>query len=257
MTPARIILARSFYALALVFFGILQCVLGKLIAGRPLVWPMHWGGEALVAYVTGGCLIITGLLVLGNSKYQQGLTLTGLLLLIGVAVPNLVATMLKGNTGALLTNTGKALTLGSGAFLVLSTFNATRRSDPTGGRLTFLCRYCFGLFLLTSGIQHFLFADFVQLLIPAWIPGALFWVYASGVLLILSGICLLVGWKRSLVGKVVAAVILCWVFVLHLPRAVGAPGNANEWTAFFEALAFSGLAYLLSELRATDVTAAR
>jgi uncharacterized membrane protein len=249
MTTKLIITARCCYALALVFFGIQQCMLGKLVAGRPLAWPAQMDGERLVAYVTGGCLILTGLLVMINSKYQQGLIVTGLLLLVGAALPNLFETIREASTGGLLTNTGKALTLGSGAFLVLSTFRyqASSRGVFPGERLRIGCRYCFGLFLLASGIQHFLFANFVQVLIPAWIPGALFWVYVSGVFLIGSGICLLIGWKLWIVGKVIAVVILAWVFLLHLPRAIGVPGDANEQTAAFEALAFSGLAYLLSE----------
>ena len=109
MTPKLIITARGFYALALLFFGIQQGVLGKLIAGRPLAWPAQTGGEVLVAYVAGSCLIIAGLLVLVNCKYQQGLILAGLWLLICVALPNLVATVMKGSTGSLLTNAGKAL----------------------------------------------------------------------------------------------------------------------------------------------------
>lgn len=254
MNPKLIITGRSFYALALVLFGIQQCVLGKLVAGRPLAWPDQLRGETVVVLVSGTLLILAGLFVLANSKYQQGLIVVGILLLGGAALPNLVEVVLKGDNGALLTNTGKALTLGSGAFLVLRTFSdlVTRRPHSLFVRLSLLCRYCFGSFLLASGIQHFLFADFVQLLVPAWMPGALFWAYASGVFLVVSGVLLLIGWKPSIVGKVISLVIFGWFLVLHLPRAMGITGNANEWTAAFEALAFSGLAYLVSYQRADD-----
>ncbi|WP_276481038.1 DoxX family membrane protein [Paraflavitalea pollutisoli] len=251
MNSTLIIIARSFYAVALVFFGVQQCVMGKLIAGRPLAWSAQTGGEAIIAYASGGLMIITGILVLLRSQHQQGLMVVGVLLLACAALPNLVETVIKGNYGTLLTNTGKSFTLGSGAFLVLSTFNYGTAQQRTAFLVVLRssCRYCLGIFLLASGIQHFLFADFVQLLIPVWIPGAAFWVYASGVFLILSGLLLLIGWRLVIVGKIISLVILCWFFVLHLPRAIGEAGNSNEWTAAFEALAFSGLAYLLSELR--------
>lgn len=36
-----------------------------------------------------------------------------------------------------------------------------------------------GGFLILGGIQHFVYADFVTKLVPAWIPGARFWVYVA------------------------------------------------------------------------------
>lgn len=252
--PAKLLItARSCYALALIVFGFQQCLLGTLVAGRPPALPAQ---NEVLAYVTGALLIITGLLVLVQNKFQDGLLAVGFLILGGAALPNLVTTISHADTGAVLTNTGKGLTLGSGAFLVFSTFyqgaSAPVRAGGLGIKIAGACQYCFGLFLLASGIQHFLFADFVKALVPVWIPGNLFWVYASGVFLILAGICLLAGWQRRRAGRVIALVILCWFFVLHLPRAIGENGNANEWTASFEALAFSGLAYLISQSRSRN-----
>jgi len=242
-----LVTARSFYALTLMVFGFQQCLLGTLVAGRPPALPAQ---GAVLAYITGALLIITGLLVLVQSKFQDGLLAIGFLILGGAALPNLVITVSQADTGAVLTNTGKGLTLGSGAFLVFSTFyrgtSAPARAGKLGLRLAWLCRYWLGLFLLASGIQHFLFANFVKALVPAWIPGGLFWVYVSGIFLILSGLCLIAGWQLIRVARVIAGVILCWFFVLHLPRAIGENGNANEWTASFEALAFSALAFLVS-----------
>jgi hypothetical protein len=35
--------------------------------------------------------------------------------------------------------------------------------------------------LLVFGVQHFLYARFIATLVPAWIPGRLFWAYFVGV----------------------------------------------------------------------------
>jgi hypothetical protein len=42
--------------------------------------------------------------------------------------------------------------------------------------------------------------------------------------------------------------IFLWVVLLHIPRAVAATGpqSRNEWTAVFEALAMSGVAFALA-----------
>jgi hypothetical protein len=42
--------------------------------------------------------------------------------------------------------------------------------------------------------------------------------------------------------------IFLWFIMLHIPRAIADPhsGNGNEWTSVFEALAFSGIAFLMA-----------
>jgi hypothetical protein len=45
--------------------------------------------------------------------------------------------------------------------------------------------------------------------------------------------------------------IFLWVVLLHVPRALQAPDAAsvkNEWIAVFEALAFSGIAFVLTRV---------
>jgi len=50
-------------------------------------------------------------------------------------------------------------------------------------------RVCLGVFLVITGIQHYLFTEFVASLIPAWFPGnAVFWTYLAGVALIAGGL---------------------------------------------------------------------
>ena len=44
-----------------------------------------------------------------------------------------------------------------------------------------LGRILFAAPLLVFGVQHFLYARFIATLVPAWIPGRLFWAYFIGV----------------------------------------------------------------------------
>jgi hypothetical protein len=53
---------------------------------------------------------------------------------------------------------------------------------------------------------------------------------------------------RRPAGYLSGIMILLWVFLLHIPRAVAAPHDANETTAVFEALAVSGAAFLAALL---------
>jgi hypothetical protein len=53
---------------------------------------------------------------------------------------------------------------------------------------------------------------------------------------------------KRLAGISVGLMLSIWVCILHIPRALAAaPANQrNEWTAVVEALAFAGIAFLLT-----------
>jgi hypothetical protein len=64
--------------------------------------------------------------------------------------------------------------------------------------------------------------------------------------LIAAGFALITGIKRKIAATLSAWMIFTWLIILHLPRALGANGNSNEWISVFEALAFSGLLFIIS-----------
>jgi uncharacterized membrane protein len=249
MTSNRnISIARSFYAIALIAFGIQHLLFKDFIAGRAPSWPPSLPGQVLVAYVTGLILITSGLAVLANKKARLAMIVTGIIILLWAGLRNIYQIVSLPEYGGLLTNTFKALTLGSGAFIVASSFFNHDDSFFSGkliSRLSLFGKYSIALFLLVGGIQHFLFADFVKFLIPAWIPGALFWTYFAGIALIAVGVAIMLNIKTSLATLLGGCMVLAWVLLLHLPRALE-NHNQNEWTAVFEALAVSGLLFLLS-----------
>jgi hypothetical protein len=51
--------------------------------------------------------------------------------------------------------------------------------------------------------------------------------------------------------------IFLWVLMLHIPRAIADPYTnvGNEWASVFEALAFSGMAFMLTALPSWDASA--
>jgi uncharacterized membrane protein len=155
---------------------------------------------------------------------------------------NLYFIVTQGDYGAVLTSFGKAITLGS-ALLLFSNLTAT--GSPSWSYN--LSRICLGWFLTTSGIQHFLFADFVRFLVPRWIPFDLFWAYAAGVALIVSGLCLIGNFKVSTIARAAGWMVFLWFVVLHIPRAIVEP-SANELTAVCEALSVSMILLTLSKV---------
>lgn len=86
----------------------------------------------------------------------------------------------------------------------------------------------------------------------------MFWAYFAGTALIASGIGMIVRVKARLAATLLGAMILTWILILHIPRAIADPYSdvGNEWTSTLEALAKSGVAFILGETLAGERTQA-
>jgi uncharacterized membrane protein YphA (DoxX/SURF4 family) len=94
-----------------------------------------------------------------------------------------------------------------------------------------------------------LFVQFVAMLVPAWIPGPYFWTYFAGIALIAGGAGLILLQTARLTAALTGLMIFLWLVLLHIPRAVAAAdpqSSRNEWTSVFEAIAISGIAFVLA-----------
>jgi hypothetical protein len=83
---------------------------------------------------------------------------------------------------------------------------------------------------------------------PSWIPSPLFWMYLTGAALIGSGIGIIFKIERGLMATLLGTMILIWVIILHIPKAMAAPltHDAGEVVSGFLALAYCGIAFVIS-----------
>jgi uncharacterized membrane protein YphA (DoxX/SURF4 family) len=240
-----------------VFFGI--CIAGHGIQQfiypgfRPVLipeWPTWMPGSlSFWVYLTGAMLTLAGVAILVGWKGRTVSLYTGMLLLLLLLVFHLPHRF--NNSPEILgawTNALKLLALAGGAFVATTTFgrNTETSLSATG-------RVFFSLMLIPFGIEHFLYVDFVKTLVPAWIPGDTFWTYFSAVALIGSGLALLVRIKTRLVALLLGGMLLLWLILLHIPRAIEYPSmdNGNELTSVFQALGFSGIAFMIAGIYST------
>ncbi|WP_431211722.1 hypothetical protein ACQ86N_38900 [Puia sp. P3] len=102
--------------------------------------------------------------------------------------------------------------------------------------------------MIVFGIDHFLYTDFVATLVPSWIPGHIFWTYFAGIALIGAGLAIMFRFRLKQVGILLGVMIFLWLILLHIPRAAVAPAtdNGNELTSVFQALGFSGAAFVMA-----------
>jgi len=245
-------IGRVFVAIALVAFGIQQFLFGDFVAGRARPWPTDVPGRMLWALSSGALLVATGgAIVWATAKVSSQHTARRLAVVTGMTifgwafVRHVPIAIADSNFGGAWTALGKALALSGGALAVAGSLSGTphsRRVPINMGRAGL------GLFMIASGIQHFLFAQFVKTFVPAWIPGALFWTYFAGMALIAGGGGLMVPLTARAAGTASGLMVFIWLLILHIPRAVSASAaqSRNEWIAVFEALAFSGIALVVT-----------
>jgi hypothetical protein len=219
------------------------------------VWPAWIPGRLFWVYLVGTVLIVAGGSILTGIKARADSTLLAALFLLSVLLLHIPANLMAGVTSlGGWTLAFKAFTFAGCALVVAGTFPATE----TGIWRTFIGRleklvplgkYPLAITVIAFGIDHFLYVPFVASLVPAWIPGHVFWIYFAGTALIASGVGMMVPKTARLAATLLGAMLFAWVLVLHIPRAIADPfsGVGNEWSSVFEALAWSGVAFILGQ----------
>ena len=241
---------RGFFAVALLASGLQQLLRQDFVRLVPKS-PQWIAGPSLWAGVSGLVLIVVGLAIVMERKRSPAARVLGVL--FGVVfllyLPGIFAAP---GVGFMWTNPCKTLALLGGAILVAVTpdLHAEIKSAGQTGqavkRARLLCAVLFGGFLVVCGVQHFVYADFVAQMVPAWLPGHRFWTYFTGIALISGGVGVNFKPASRLAALGSGAMIFLWIIFLHLPRALANRTDAGETSAIFEALALCGIAFLLA-----------
>jgi uncharacterized membrane protein len=100
--------------------------------------------------------------------------------------------------------------------------------------------------LVVFGIQHFIYGGFVAGLVPAWMPGRLFWAYFVGAAFFAAAVGLLIELFARPAATMLGVMFFLFVVLLHIPRITLHSSDGNEWTSGFVALAMCGGAWILA-----------
>ena len=243
-TIARV--GRLCFAGALVGFAIANVLVGDFIPGRAPAWPAGMPGRLVFACATALLLLVAAVWIVRGARSIWPLVGVSATIVLWALLRQLPVALADHHLGGAWTSLGKALALAGGTLGVAASMRdaAGASGDERNARFDAVGRWSLGAFFLLAGIQHFLFAQFVKTLVPAWIPGAIVWTYIAGAALIASGVGLVLPPTRRIAAAMSGAMVLTWLFVLHIPRGV-TMNNQNEWTAVVEALAFGGIAWAM------------
>jgi uncharacterized membrane protein len=247
--------ARISFGIMIAGLAALQIVYADF---RPVVlppWTLSFPGHAIFVYSIS-CLLILGAIaiILDRKARLASLLFGGLFLLLFVAcqIPYELFVDPQHNQLGSWTSALKELALAGSGFVVAGSYPVSNQisSGFINGLETMIPygKVFFSVMLILFGIDHFLYTQWVAMLVPNWIPGHIFWTYFAGVALIGAGITIILKIQLKLSALLLAAMIFLWFILLHIPRAVADPHSleGNEIASVFEAFGFSGVAYLMA-----------
>src|SRR5580692_7483006 len=96
------------------------------------------------------------------------------------------------------------------------------------------------------GAEHLTSPQTIAKLVPAWMPGKLFWTYFVGVALIATALSFIFRVAIRLSGTLLGIMFFCFVAMMDIPGAIAAPHNRFAWTLAARELAFSAGGILLA-----------
>ena len=249
---------QAFYGICLATNGILQLYYADF---RPQIlppWPSRIPGLAICARLVGLALVASGVAILIKKNARVvalvwGGVLLGFILIFHV--PYMLLVSPHPNRLGSWADTFNTLALAGMAFAVAGSFGPPKgtgeRTSALFGQLERLIpfgRYFFCTTIVAFGICHFLYAPYIDTLVPAWIPWHRFWTYFAGTCLIGSGTAIILKIRLKLFATLLGTMIFLWVLMLHIPRAIVDPssGQGNEIESAARALAESGAAFLVA-----------
>jgi hypothetical protein len=240
---------RVFFAVAMGFFGSQYLIYASGVGG-PAPGPPWTPGRPLWAYITGAALVVTGLSIASGKMARLAAVLLGTGLFLRVMMVHLPRMLVNLHDPGPWTSGGEVLAICGGAFVLAGTLSGgsfgSKLQGSNSDRMTQVGRYLYALPLFIFGTQHLIYAKFVATLVPAWIPGQLFWAYFVGVAFFAAALSIIARKIAPLAATLLGLMFLLWVILLHLPRVVAALHDGKEWTSAIVALAMSGSAFALA-----------
>jgi uncharacterized membrane protein len=247
-------IGRFFFAIAIAFFGVQYFIYADAMKG-PIPGPPWIPGPHWLAWLTGIALIAIAVSIATGKHSRLALMLLGAALFLKILFLHLPGLITQIHNPGPWTVTFELLAVCGASFVLANLMPSDESTTSTGNivsRLATAGRLAFAIALMVFAVQHFLYARFIAMLIPAWIPGHLFWAYFVGVAFVGAAVAIAAKVQKRPTAVLLGTMFILWVLVLHLPRVAASPRNGNEVTSLFIALAMSGASFFLASSLARD-----
>jgi len=107
-------------------------------------------------------------------------------------------------------------------------------------------KWLYALSFCVFGIQHFMYADYVATLVPAWIPWHLFFSYLAGAAFMAVALSVIINKYVRLSCAMLSLLLALFVLLIHIPNLVGHPQNPQAWTRALQDVVIMGTALMLT-----------
>ncbi len=226
---------KFLFALAITGFGLITFITGQLPkAFSPAIESTSL--RLTVVVICGLIFIASGIGLMINRFATNAGFLIFFFFLADLIYPQLITSLQQPTNAGQWTLTLELLALASGACFLTN-----------NQLLQKIARYTFALSFIGFAVLHYMYADYIVTLIPAWMP-AHYFLNA----LVLAGF---IATSASLILNIATgpatfafALMFClWVITLHIPRCILHPSNEAEWSSLCIAIAMAGIGFLIFE----------
>jgi hypothetical protein len=233
------------FGIAILAFGVENFFCAHF--GVPVGGVAWFPANPFFGYFTGFVLLAAGLSLVANVHSRLTAILVGYLFLAYALFFNLrliVAHPADWSTYGVLC---EALAMcGSAWTLALILPRSSAGWQNVLGKAAVAGPYLFAASLIVFGGIHFLVAHLIAGLIPAWIPGSLFWTYLIGTAFIAAAISIAIRRLDQWAGFLLGIMFLLFVVLVHSPRVAADIHNPDEWSSGLIALAMCGGSWIVA-----------
>lgn len=110
-------------------------------------------------------------------------------------------------------------------------------------------RIMFGIPWIVFAIQHYMYADFVSTLVPAYMPWRLFWAYFTGTAMLAAGVSFIIGRQVQLAAFLLGCLMILYLLMVHPLLILPGPQVGQHWMRFFQDIAIMAACFALASSR--------
>jgi len=107
-------------------------------------------------------------------------------------------------------------------------------------------KYLFLIPFVVFGLLHFMNGSAMAGMVPSFIPGGIFWIYLTGLALILAPIAVVINKYSKIAMMLLGIMLLVFIVFIHLPGVINPDTMQMYMPNLLKDLALAGAAFYFS-----------